>query len=268
MADWRAKSETASLSTGQVELYPLPLDHIRDEVCNGQHLHIIGEAAGSRYYCKRDSDGRPIRATEWFCTSLASHLGIPVPDFATVLNPMNGEILFGSKGQWGTASEFEVQAFLMERRSSDRAISPDPPWLSSYLAKLYIFDLFVGNPDRQPRNFLLVQASGYRRLLAYDFASADLKNLSNRTLVIAETQTVFVGRVLRELHGFDRNGAEEMIDWIAAVPASKIESILSEMPEDWLSDRDKGAICDSWVDGAVGDRLAALRRGLSDASIL
>lgn len=265
MADWRAKQESPTSALGQAELYPLRLQAILDEPTNGQHLHLIGEAAGSKYFCKRDSDGTPVRATEFFCSSLVAHLGILVPNFALIENPETGEVLFGSKGIWGIAADFEVQTFLTTPIPVNKAVSGNFSWLASHLSRLYAVDMFLGNPDRQLRNFLLAES----RLLAFDFASARLENLSSSIFPIAKDKTVSVGRFLRSVHGgFDLASADEIIKRIAAVPVSEIEAILSKIPEDWLTEREKGKLCESWVNGAVGDRLAALRRGLSDGSLL
>lgn len=268
MAGWKNQAGRPIVSTGQAELYPLTLDAIVSDPVNGQHLYLVGECAGARFYCKRDSDGRPVRATEWICGSLASHLGLSVPDFAPVLNPESGEILFGSKGEWGTAPEFEAKTFLTTPQISDIAISSESSWLGSYLSRVYAFDMFVGNPDRQFCNFLLVRGSGHRTLLVFDHASANLKNLTDDNFPIADTPTVSVGKMLRQLHGFDQDAAMEMLNNIGAVPAGKILSICEGLPEEWLSEKQKGKIVDGWSDGTIGDRLAALRSGLIDGSLL
>ncbi len=229
---------------------------------------MVAEVGSDRYYCKRDKNGTPIRATEWMFSSLASHLNIPVPDFAPIRNPENNEVLFGSRGTWGTASEMEVRTFLTTPVIFDKAVSATPPWLTSYLSRLYVYDLFAANPDRQMANFLLVPASGSRQLLAFDFASSDLNQLATPHFSIANSQTLFVGKHLRNLQGFDPKAAIEMCDWIDAVPASVVMGFLSSMPDDWMTEDEKGKISDHWSNGAVGERLVALRRGIRDESLL
>jgi hypothetical protein len=210
----------------------------------------------------------PIRATEWITSSLARHLNIPVPDFAPILNPENDEILFGSKGTWGTASEVEVRTLLTTPQFYDKAVGGEPPWIGAYLSRLYAFDLFVANPDRQLCNFLLVPGEGVRRLLAFDFASANLAEWGGTNFPVAQAATISVGRQLRKLHQFDLKTANEMLDWIAAIPDSVIEGFLSVMPDEWLSEQGKGRISGLWSSGAVGDRLAALRNGIENESLL
>lgn len=269
MAEWKANARSSALTTGQRELFPLKLTGILPELPKGAHLEFVAEVSGARFYCKRDRNGLPIRATEWFATSLASHLNIPVPDFAPIENPENGEVLFGSKGSWGTASDVEVRTFLTTpSRVFDKAVGGDLPWLGSYLSRLYVFDLFIANPDRQLTNFLLVAGAGFRRLLAFDFASADLRELGGTNFPVAKSQTISVGRLLRSLHQFDPRSAREMLDWIGAVPDSAVQSILLSMPDEWMSESEKGRISGLWSDGKIGDRLAALRSGIEDGTLL
>lgn len=268
MSDWKTGARSSILTSGQKEMFPLTLTGFRPELPRGAHLEFIADAPGGVYYCKRDKNGLPIRATEWFSTALAQHLGIPVPDFAQILNPENGEVLFGSKASWGTASEVEAKTFLTTLQIYDKAVGGDPPWLGSYLSRLFVLDLFLANPDRQLCNFLLIPGSGVRSLLAFDFASADLRHLEGTNFPIALSQTMFVGRHLRQLHGFDLPSAREMLDWIAAVSESFIASVLSSMPDDWLSEQEKGKISGIWSNGTVGDRVAALRSGIEDGTLL
>ena len=269
MSEWKAQMRPSPLTTGQRELFPLTLSGILPDCPLGQHLELVGNVGSDRYYCKRDSNGTPIRATEWFYTSLAGHLNIPVPDFAPIQNPINNEILFGSKHQWNTADQVAVSTFLTTPQISDPVIGSNSAWLRAYLARLYVFDIFIANPDRQFVNFLLVPAGGGRRLLAFDFASADLKTLSSRNFQVADTQTLLVGRRLRRLHGgFDLQSAYEMLDWIAGLSASWVENTIESMPNGWLDEVEKGRICDQWSNGGTNDRIAALRSGLRDESLL
>ena len=129
-------------------------------------------------------------------------------------------------------------------------------------------DLFPANPDRQAINFLLVPGGGFRRLIAFDFASANMAMLGATNFSIASTQTLSVGRLLRTRQGFFRDSAFEMIDRISAVPASVIEGIFESMPAEWLTSEQKRGICEPWSNGMVGGRLEALRKGIGDDSLL
>lgn len=256
------------LTAGQRELFPLPISGIYPESPQGADIAFVADAGGNRYYCKRDQLARPVRATEWIATSIASYLKIPVPDFAILLNPEVGETLFGSKEVWGTASRFEAQTFLTTPPSFDPIIGDPFEWLGAYLSRLYAFDLFIGNVDRQICNFLLVASGGSRRLLAFDFASSNLSQIKTTNFAIAQTATLSVGRRWRARREFDAARAFELIDWIGGICPSTLESILAPMPEDWMSSDEREMFIDLWGSGACKVRLAALRRGLSDGSLL
>ena len=264
----RAQAAPSTLATGQRELVPLPLTGIRPDMPQGQHIEFVGEVGADVYYCKADRFGIAVCATEWFYTHLAAHLGIAVPDCAKIYNPENGEVLFGSKETFGTADRFEAQTLLLTPPARDPAIGDPYPWLGSYLSRLFAFDLLIGNPDRQLVNYLLVNEGRARRLLAYDFASSRLEFSSAANFDVADTQTMFVGRRLRKLRAFDPESAFELLDRVKAVPLSEVESILSSVPQEWISDELRERVHEQWQKGVVRGRVEALRAGLKNGSLL
>lgn len=159
------------------------------------------------------------------CTRLAGHLGVLTPHCAVVEDD-EGETYFGSLAPLSPAGEFEKRAALTTKRTSEIG-SPDP-WLGRYLSSLYALDLALGNPDRSIGNFLMDASD--RQLRAFDFASADLKNLATHRFPIEGTNTLSVGRVLRSIHGFDLDAALEMIKRIEATPVNVIRRFLGELP--------------------------------------
>lgn len=264
----KSSNDISCLTTGQEELLPLALTAIRPGCPQGQHIEFIGEVGESVYYCKSDRYGLSVCATEWFYSKLASHVGIPVPDFCQIENPEDGSILFGSKERWGTAEAVEVKTLLTTPANADPIIGDAYPWLSDYLSQVYAFDLFAANPDRQPCNFLLVPSGSSRRLLAYDFASSRLIHRPHAHFPIAHTQTLLVGREFRKLRRFAMDSASEILERIKAVPISKIESFLSALPPEWITDSLRGQVYDQWSGDAVTERIHALVRGLRDGSLL
>lgn len=59
-----------------------------------------------------------------------------------------------------------------------------------------------------------------------------------------------------------------MVDRLAAIPAETITRFLSLMPDDWMSAEQKESICELWSKHQIASRLAALRSGLGDESLL
>jgi len=262
-----AGRRTSTLSWRQPDLYPLELNEILPDHVQGGSIEFKAEVGEGRYYCKRDKTGKPVRATEWIATSLASHVGIAVPDFAPIYNPFADEILFGSKESWGTADMFETQTFLMTG-IVDKAVGDPYPWVSPYLSRLFVYDMFVANDDRQTSNFLLVKDGAAKRLFAFDFASANLRDWSTCNFPVASSQTMSVGRVLRSVRPFDRASANEMLDWLEGVAPTTIERIMAGMPDEWMTAGERENVSDQWMSGAVRTRLHALRSGINDGSLL
>lgn len=268
MAEMKAAPRSSSLASGQRELLPLELTGVRPGIPQGQHVAFVGDVGSQTYYCKSDRKGRGVCATEWFYTSLASFLGIAVPDFTQIRDPENGELLFGSKETWGTADRFEVETLLTTPPNADRAIGDPYPWLASYLSRLYAFDLLIGNGDRHLANYLLVPGQGSRRLLAFDFASAELEFGAISHFAIAESRTLFVGRQLRKLRTFDGVSATQLVNRAHAIPEADIEAILAGIPAEWLSNERRGRVYEQWSNGNLAKRLEALQCGLNDGSLL
>ncbi|MFO6430968.1 HipA family kinase [Erythrobacter sp. W302b] len=259
---------TSSLATGQGELMPLALTGIRPSQPQGQHIKLVGEVGGSVYYCKSALNGKDVCANEWIYSSLARHVGIPVPDFCPIIDYRTGETLFGSKETWGTADEFEVQTLLTTPPNADPVIGDPFAWLGSYLSQVYAFDVFAGNVDRHLRNFLLIPGSPARRLLAYDFASSQLIHRASDHFPIAQTRTQLVGRQLRKLRKFDIESAIEILERIRAVPISQIASFLSSIPDEWITEDQRGQVYEQWSGDVVTERVKALISGLRDGSLL
>ncbi len=141
-------------------------------------------------------------------------------------------------------------------------------WPGAYLSQLYAFDLFAGNWDRSIQNFLLQNEGFTRRLCVFDFASCSLEGLAAIKFPVASDPTVRIGKFLRLRHGFFPKAAIEMIDRLAAIPAETITRFLSLMPDDWMSAEQKESICELWSKHQIASRLAALRSGLGDESLL
>ena len=224
---------------------------------NGQDVAFRCFADDGRlYYCKADKDGRAVRAIEWFATSLAKHLRISVAE-AAIIEDDDGQTYFGSRSPTSLADEVEVQRYLGTPATGE--LGQPIPWLGQYLAQLFAFDMFIDNPDRNLRNFIIDRDGGGPRLQAIDFASARLMNFSVERFPIESENTVWVGRIVRGTHGAHLSAALEMLDWIAAVPFDAVETIIGQMPDDWLNLDQREGLRGIWSDGRRNDRIARLR---------
>lgn len=250
----------------QPSLYPKRVSTVYPSAPNGADIAFMCEVAeGGTYCCKADVGNRSVRLTEWICTRLAQHLGIATAECAVVEND-RGETFFGSRHHRSTLDEFRLGNFLMQPHRGE--LGQPVEWPGRYFSSLYALDLFLGNPDRERTNFVLVAEGTALRLCAIDFAAARLTDLSSNHFPIAPSRTVLVGKVLRDLHGFYEDSALEMIERIGAVPAKVVESFFEEIPGDWSNESQREGICEEWSSKRVDNRLAALRAGIRNGSLL
>lgn len=275
MRDWRinmpSKDEDSipeSSRGGRIQpsLFPIRIGTIYPSNPIGKdHAFMCEAVGGGTYYCKEDKDGKPARAADFIGTSLASHLGIAVPEYC-IMEDANGDTYFGSRQSLSTADPFHLQAFLTSPKTNELGQRVD--WLGRHLAMVYVLDLFVSNVDRNNRNFVLERDGLLPRLCTIDYADAQLGDLSTGRFPVAATSTIRHGRFIRNVHGFFADSALEMVERIRVVPNEFLVGILGGMPDDWLADDQKRMLCDFWASGARESRLSALHTGIVDGSLL
>lgn len=232
---------------------------------NGADITFAGaDHDGNVFYCKGDQPARRVRATEMIYTRLAEVVRIRVAACAVV--EYKDETYFGSRQEISTLEPFAAQDFLTTPQRNELGQSMDFP--GSYLAQLLTFDLFISNWDRSINNFLVVPEGMQRRLCAIDFASADLQSLTANRFPVASSQTVTVGRRLRAIHGrYDRE-ALEMVERIRAVPKATFDQFVNEIPDDWLTQDERGGLLEVWDSPGFSKRLDNLRSGLVDGTLV
>lgn len=211
---------------------------------------------GGLYYCKDDKDGRPVRATEWMATHLAHHLGLSVAECA-IIEDDSGQTYFGSRSPMSLASDIEVTRYLGTQKTDE--LGQPLSWLGQHLGRLFAFDMFIDNPDRCHRNFVLDKDYAPSRLRAIDFASARLIDLSVDHFPVEADATVWVGRVDRKTHGVHISAVMEMLDRIASVPLQFVERIIGGMPDEWLTESQREGFRGIWSDKYRHCRLSKLR---------
>ncbi|WP_374387503.1 HipA family kinase [Sandaracinobacter sp.] len=235
-------------------------------VTKGQDIAFRCDAKeGGTYFCKDDKNGRAIRATEWFFTRLAGHLGVPVPE-CRVLVQRNGNRVFGSLMSPSTADDNDAMHYLSTPQRDE--IGAPIERMGRFLSGITALDLFANNPDRGLHNFILNGPPGRRTLRPIDFASADIMSLASERFPGPQSPTVTDGRFLRRAHGFFLDASLEMVDRLAGVPESAISDILNDAPAEWMNASSKGAIVEVWRKRGFEVRLSAIRQGLRDGSLL
>jgi hypothetical protein len=106
-----------------------------------------------------------------------------------------------------------------------------------------------------------------RQLRAYDFASVKLGEWASDRFSIEKTNTLSLGRLLREFHDFDLDAALVMVKRLEGTSVKLIRRFISDMPGDWLTADEGESLCGDW-EAKRGARLAALSAGLTDGSLL
>jgi len=215
---------------------------------------------GHYFFCKEDLDGHPVRASEWLATRLAARVGIAAADCA-VMTDDDGETYFASKLVPSMADRVILDQFLMTPRPNE--LGQPGNWPGEYLAMLRAFDQFVDNPDRGNDNFILSREGARTNLCAIDFGSAHLIRGSIDQFPVESDRTMLVGKLHQRIHGVHINAAMEMLGRIAVIPAAAVETIVTEMPESWLSERQRGNLYDFWSSDRREKRIATLRAALT-----
>jgi hypothetical protein len=220
---------------------------------NGKDItfHCQGDD-GRIYFCKDDTGARPVRATEWIATNLAKHLGISVGN--CVIIEEDDRSFFGSQSPRSVATDFALQDHI--EKSARNELGQPEPWIGRYFSQVWAFDLFIDNPDRHLRNFILDLDGSTAQVRAIDFADASVLEFSVDKFPVASASTSRIGRIVRKRHGTHRAAAFEILDRLRAVPLSVIEDILKGMPESWLSRDQAGGLLEVWSDGRIEQRLS------------
>lgn len=253
-----------SPSSVELELYARRIRTIIDPP-NGADVAFTGfDYEGIAFICKDDRSGRRVRATELIFTRLADRLGLRVAECAIV--EYERERYFGSRQEVSTLERFDAEYFLTTIMKNELGQPTEFP--GSYLAQVRVYDMFISNWDRSLQNFLVVSEGGMRRICLIDFAAGNPFNLTSNRFPVAPDQTVIVGRRLKAIHGtFDR-AAIEMIDRIAALPKAAFDHIVREVPDEWLTQEERGGLLEVWGSPGFSERLAALRKGITDGSLV
>jgi hypothetical protein len=140
--------------------------------------------------------------------------------------------------------------------------------LASLLSKIYALDMFLYNEDRHFGNYLSIDDNGVRRLYTFDFSRAVFWQWPWNGYPVSTTHTRTHGRVLQQLHGFDSVAANSVLDNIRALAPSTIEGFVNQMPTDWSSTALRAQFVDVWSTRQCTTRVDALRKGLSDGTLL
>jgi hypothetical protein len=217
------------------------------------------------YYIKGDAHGRPVRASEWICTHISEAVGIGAPT-PSAIEKNDGAVVFGSRRISGVADSAITVSYL----STPTALNVGIPvsGLTPILSSIYALDMFINNDDRHLGNYLTVDDKGTRRLYAFDFSRALFWQWPWNGFPQQGANTRRWGRMLQGLHGFDQNSAFGTLDRLSDLAPNTIEGFINAMPSDWLSAAIRAEFIDWWTSSAKKVRIAELRAGISNGTLL
>lgn len=225
------------------------------------------EASDSHsYLVKTDDRGGPgIRASEWVATRLAEELNMACPT-PKIIQLSDGQLGFGSRIIGGLADAAITTQILTSATIGTG--TNNYPGLQALLSSLYAFDMFVNNVDRHDENYISIDDRGTRRFYIIDFGRSLFWNWPIASFPMASQPTRITFKKIVRRHGFDAGAAYAMLDRIANVRTSNVNAIVSAMPESWLDRATRDQFTVWWDNGGKLERIAALREGIADGSLI
>lgn len=213
----------------QGRLFPLPILNLVPPIQSTADCRQIGVGENGLYYAiKRTDDGFLIPLAEWFFNQLAHDIGIPTPQFEIVALP-DDTLAFGSRWEGGTRNAQTPESDLLTQGK----IKPE------ILTAIYAYDLFIGNIDRRLGNYLLRYNNINPQLpdlIAFDYSRVAMTfGIFPSGRLPAGTNTERTFSVLRKIHGYHQNNAEEIINKINSLPSDYPCLALKGIPKEWAN---------------------------------
>jgi len=218
---------------------------------------------GCEYALKDSSKHARTPHNEWFCSHLASTIGIAGPPCA-IVERADGVLVFGSRWEGGVSKE-PWHAMI----SNGTIVFDD---VKGTLAKVFAYDNFVYNDDRHVGNFVMrSQKNGYalltldysRSWLYHGFPPAALPFAPGKNTISASRWiTATLGQYITE------DSTRETLDRIEAVTEKDVLGIINQHPQSWLTEAERDQIASWWMSSARKERLYNLRKGIKDGTYL
>lgn len=267
-------AKTARVTAGQLAL-PLPRKvisvdppHLRSADCPA-----ICRCDDGCDYAIKDGHTHPlVPHTEWFCTRLADLLGIPGPD-CQVLEMPDGNLVFGSRWEGGViAGGAPTPTWVAMVQSGAIPL----PGLRIPLTRIYVYDLFMHNPDRHSGNFLVREQLRGHALLAFDYSRAWAVNAVPLPLQPFDQhhpneRTIKCQRQLQRLWGsnyIDVGEAIAFLERLKRVSKQQIAQIFDQHPRKWLPTKARQDIMRWWKSKEMIARIDGISAGIKDGTYL
>jgi hypothetical protein len=224
----------------QFQMFPLEIKDVIANFGGVTQTKLVRAEDALTYVVKDDIPiGMKVRASEYFWLNLARSVGLPAPQ-VQLLKDSSGRLLSGTRRELSSLEQNMAISTLLTGSVVNGGIQ---------LSRIFAFDLFSGNWDRHFQNYLILQEpGGTHAVLAIDFSHVfACPNLATPDPVIeANCSTRRYIAALIAQYGFDRVSATVILERLRDLNFSVIEDILSNLPQEWLSDVERAPIKSWW----------------------
>lgn len=204
------------------------------------------------YAAKTLADHKWLPATEWIGYKLSEACQLAVP-YHHPLEMPDGTLAFGSRWEYGVKEWNKLPV-------PDRQviISSAGDAMSSILA----LDLFYGNDDRHPGNFLYRQNNaGDWTALAFDFSRAGLLAgfPPGPTLPFpANSNTSITVQILKQFGSWSTQAATVTISSLQAITVEQFQGMLRQADKSWLDQQMFDSLSNFWASPAKNARINSI----------
>ena len=205
---------------------------------------------GIQYYCKfpGNPDGTRVLINEYVCASLAKLLKLPIPDFELVYWDSECELskcitdIENTSGTTFCSRSIERAGVVPSNRVFNKASNRDQ------LYKILVFDLLIGNNDRNPGNILINLKNNSIVMIDHSHVfiheaiwdKISLKNDIDKGFVIDDMNKYYFERLLETINWVNEDDIKNFKMLINKVDKDIITKIVDSVPSDWnLNNEDK-----------------------------
>lgn len=217
---------------------------------------------GSDYAIKDNAKNGAMPHSEWFCTRLVEAVGVAAPACKVV--SVQGDQWFGSRWETGhNPKDWWLRAI---------AKQIDFNLLAPTISRIFAFDLFVHNVDRHLNNYIVREQHFGISMLCFDFSRAWLCHgypIPN-TPMDTGTKTIMAMRYLRQEFGefLVQDDIDTVLNNLTNLPTEKIEEIIAEHPQDWLTNYQKEWMVTWWGSAERAERIDRIKEDIGNGTYL
>ena len=145
---------------GQRQLFPISALWCGPQRLGGRDCtQVCSCDDGFKYAVKLDVPDKSVAHNEWFCSNLAYMSGLNQVTFNPIIHT-DGRVWFGSQWMDGELPD----GWTHIKTSADFAN------LTEQWTKIFVFDLFINNPDRHLKNFFVSRDGSTLKMYTLDYS--------------------------------------------------------------------------------------------------